>query len=259
MYNPSGCYGTVHKTLAVIRKMIITKKIEYEDNDLTYEGVLAFDESSKTKLPIVMIAHAFGGQSKFEENKAIELAKLGYVGFAIDIYGKGVRAKSPEDAQQLMDKLNSDRNLLLERMKTSLKTAKSIDIADKSKIGGIGFCFGGKCVLDLARSGEKLNGIVSFHGVYDSPKRTEENKIETPILILHGWDDPLAKPNDVLELAQELTNKNAEWELNAYGHTGHAFTNPNARFPEKGLLYNKVSDKKSWNRMVEFFKNKFDE
>lgn len=238
--------------------MIVTKKIEYEDGDLKYEGVIAFNEKSETKRPIIMIAHAFGGQSKFEENKAIELAKIGYVGFAIDIYGKGVRAKSPEEAQQLMDKLNSDRTLLLKRMKTALKTAKSINIADENKIGAIGFCFGGKCVLDLARSEEKLNGVVSFHGVYDSPKYVIQNKIETPILILHGWDDPLAKPNEVIELAQELTNKKAEWELNAYGHTGHSFTNPNAKFPEKGMFYNKNSDMKSWNRMVEFFKVKFE-
>jgi dienelactone hydrolase len=239
--------------------MIVTKKIEYKDSDLHYEGVLAFNREPKIKLPVVMIAHAFGGQSKFEENKAIELAKLGYVGFAIDIYGKGIRAKSPEEAQQLMNKLNSDRGLLLSRMKTSLKVAKSIDIGDENKIGAIGFCFGGKCVLDLARSGEKLNGIVTFHGVYDSPKETQEFKIVTPILVLHGWDDPLAKPSDVLELTQELTNKSADWELNAYGHTGHAFTNPIANSPKKGLLYNQEADKKSWNRMKEFFSNNFKE
>ena len=86
----------------------------------------------------------------------------------------------------------------------------------------------------------------------------KENKIESPILILHGWDDPLAKPRDVIELMQELTNKKAKWELNAYGHTGHAFTNPNAKFPEKGLFYNEEADKNAWNRMKTFFKEKFE-
>lgn len=238
--------------------MIKTKKIEYQDSEKTFEGVVAYDDEIESKVPIVMIAHAYGGQSKFEEDKAIELAKLGYVGFAIDVYGKGVRARSPEEAQEFMDTLNADRNLLVDRMKTSLRVAKSIDVGDESNIGAIGFCFGGKCVLDLVRSGEKIKGIVSFHGVFDAPKPKKDNKIETPILILHGWDDPLAKPNDVIELTQELTNNEAEWELIAYGHTGHAFTNPIANFPEKGLLYNKEADRKSWNRMKAFFKEVFD-
>lgn len=238
--------------------MIKTKKIEYQDSEKTFEGVVAFDDKNERKVPIVMIAHAYGGQSKFEENKAIELAKLGYVGFAIDVYGKGVRANSPEEAKELMDTLNADRNLLLERMKTSLRVAKSIDVGDENNIGAIGFCFGGKCVLDLARSGEKIKGIVSFHGVFDAPSPKKENKIETPILILHGWDDPLAKPNDVIKLTQELTNKKAEWEFIAYGHTGHAFTNPNAKFPKKGMLYNEEVAKKSWSRMKTFFKEEFD-
>ncbi|GLR18235.1 dienelactone hydrolase family protein [Portibacter lacus] len=238
--------------------MIRIEKIEYQDSELTYEGVISYDDEIEGKLPAIIIAHAFGGQSQFEENKAIAIAKLGYVGFAIDIYGKGVRAKSPEEAQILMDKLNLDRNLLLSRMKTSLKTCKSLKFVDNNKIGGIGYCFGGKCVLDLVRSGEKLKGIVSFHGVYDSPNSQKENKIETPVLILHGWDDPLAMPNEVIELANELTDKKADWELNAYGHTGHAFTNPKANFPEKGLFYQEEADRKSWNRMLEFFKYKFE-
>lgn len=238
--------------------MIRTEKIQYQDSELTYEGVISFDDEIERELPAILIAHAFGGQSQFEENKAIELAKLGYVGFAIDIYGKGVRAKSADEAQKLMDRLNSNRNLLLNRMKTSLKTCKSLKFVDETKIGAIGYCFGGKCVLDLARSGERIQGIVSFHGVYDSPKSQNEIEIETPILILHGWDDPLAKPNEVIELTAELTNKKADWELNAYGHTGHAFTNPKANFPEKGLFYQKEADRKSWNRMIEFFKYKFE-
>jgi dienelactone hydrolase len=237
--------------------MIITKKIEYQDSEMSYEGVIAFDNEYDGKRPVIMIAHAYGGQSKFEENKAVELAKLGYVGFAIDLYGKGIRAKTPEEAQQLMDQLNADRNLLLQRIKSALKVTKSIAVADESKIGAIGFCFGGKCVLDLARSGEKLSGIVSFHGVYDAPKDIQKNKITTPILVLHGWDDPLATPLEVIELTKELTTNNADWELNAYGHTGHAFTNPMANSPEKGLFYSKEADRKSWNRMTAFFSTKF--
>lgn len=236
---------------------IKTEKLEYQDSYNTYEGVVAYDQEITTKRPLVMIAHAFGGQSKFEENKAIELAKLGYIGFAIDIYGKGIRAKSPEEAQQLMDVLNSDRKLLRARMKASLECARNFLLADETKIGAIGFCFGGKCVLDLARSGEKISGIVTFHGIFDAPKFDQDKKILSPLLILHGWDDPLALPRDTISLANELTRKDADWEINAYGNTTHAFTNPNAKFPEKGLVYNQRSNDKAWSRMKIFFENNF--
>ena len=237
--------------------MINTERVLYKDDENTYEGVVAYDTEIKTKTPVVLIAHAFGGQSKSEESKAIELAQLGYIGFAIDIYGQGKRAKNPQEAQRLMDSLNSDRKLLLERMKVSLEYAKKFKLADIDRIGAIGFCFGGKCVLDLARSGEKLNGIVSFHGLYDAPTFNQDTKITTPVLVLHGWDDPLAPPNETISLANELTSKNADWEINAYGKTGHAFTNPNARFPEKGLMYSESANDKAWKRMMAFFENVF--
>lgn len=239
--------------------MIVTEKIEYRDSETTYEGVLAYNNRASTKRPVVLISHAYGGQSKFEETKAKEIAELGYVGFAIDIYGKGKRAKSPDEAQQLMDNLNNNRSQLSQRMMTSLDTAKSLEIVDNENVGAIGFCFGGKCVLDLARSGIKIKGCVSFHGVYDAPNINQETKINTSLLILHGWDDPLAQPADVIELTKELTKKGADWELNAYGHTGHAFTNPKANLPEKGLVYSKEANSKSWKRMSEFLSNKFKE
>jgi len=231
--------------------MIITEKIEYTDSKQSYEGVIAYNQEIDSKVPVVMIAHAYGGQSKFEEEKAIELAKLGYVGFAIDVYGKGKRAKSPEEAKSLMDHLNRNRDLLLVRLKKSLATAKSIAIGDEEKIAAIGFCFGGKCVLDLARSGIQLNGVVSFHGIFDKPNENQ-TKIITPILVLHGWDDPLAKPNDVTELTKELTSKGANWEIIAYGHTGHSFTNPKANMPDRGLFYSEEANTKSWKRMSQF-------
>jgi len=238
--------------------MIQTQKVAYSDSTQTYEGVVAYQESATPK-PVIMIAHAYGGQSAFEENKALALAQLGYVGFAIDVYGKGKRAKSPDEAQQLMDTLNSDRALLLERMKTSLAQARNFEFGDETKIGAIGFCFGGKCVLDLARSGAALKGALSFHGLYDAPSFNTNQKIVTPLLILHGWDDPLAPPADMVSIANELTEKGADWEIDAYGHTGHAFTNPNAKFPEKGLVYNQDVSDKAWTRMKSFFQKAFEE
>lgn len=238
--------------------MIKTEVINYSDEQNNiFEGVIAYDTEIKGKRPIVLVTHTFNGQSKFEEEKAIELAKMGYVGFAIDLYGKGRRGSIPEESQKLMDELNGNRPLLLERMKTSLKKAKEIEIADINKIGAIGFCFGGKCVLDLARSGENLKGIVTFHGIYDKPNIEHNKKIKASVLILHGWDDPLAKPESTVELAKELTDLEAEWEINAYGHTGHSFTNPKAQFRDRGMFYVPKVSNKAWNRMKSFFYDVF--
>jgi len=238
--------------------MIITEQVEYNDSQNTFEGVVAYRKDTNADTPVVLIAHAYSGQSDFEKNKAIELAKLGYIGFAIDLYGKGKRAKTPAQAQELMDHLNSNRTLLLQRMQLSLEQAKKLKFADKTKLGAIGYCFGGKCVLDLARSGEKLKGLVSFHGLYDAPRHNMKTKIKSPILVMHGWNDPLAPPDDVVKLAKELTSKEADWEMTAYGNTGHAFTNPMANSPENGLMYNQNASNKAWNRMKLFFADAFD-
>lgn len=237
--------------------MIRTKRIEYKDSQNTFEGFLAVDTSISEKRPVIMVCHAYGGLSQFEEDKAIELAKLGYVGFASDVYGKGKRATSPDEAQQLMGIMNANRKELLHRLQLSLSTAKSLEYADPSRIGAIGFCFGGKCVLDIARSGANLSGVVSFHGLFDAPDFNKDVTISTPILILHGWDDPLAKPEAVLELTKELTQKGANWEMNAYGNTGHSFTNPKANMHEKGLFFSQSSSDNAWARMESFFSKMF--
>lgn len=179
------------------------------------------------------------------------------MGFAIDIYGKGRRANNPEEGSVLMGELNNNRALLLQTMQLAITCAKDFEWADSNKIGAIGFCFGGKCVLDLARSGENFNGAVTFHGVYDQPDIKHTQTIKPSILILHGWDDPLALPQDTIALAKELTDRKADWEINAYGNTGHAFTNPNAQSVENGMFFNKKSDEKAWKRMVSFFQDIF--
>jgi len=237
--------------------MIRTKTIIYSDSTETYEGAIAWDASIDGKRPVVMIAHAYGGQSEFDINKAKALAELGYVGFAIDVYGKGKRGTTVEESSALMAVLNEDRPLLLKRMQFSLAQAKGLDLADESKIAIIGFCFGGKCLLDLVRSGEQLSGGVSFHGVYDPPGLNHQGDIKTPVVICHGWDDPLATPAQTVALAEELTARNANWEINAYGHTGHAFTNPGANRPADGMMYNQQANDRSWEKLVSFLEEVF--
>lgn len=234
--------------------MIIKEKINYKDSASNeFEGVVVWDDKFQGPKPGILVSHMWSGQSDFEVDKATELAKIGYVGFAIDNYGKGKRASNPEEAEQLMNELNHNRTLLLDRMILAFDTLKAHPVVDDAKIGAIGFCFGGKCVLDLARSGIEIGGVVSFHGLLDPPPIHLNTKIRSSVLVLHGWEDPMALPEEVLKLSNELNIKKADWNIHIYGHTGHAFTNPKANFPEKGLYFEPKSNKKAWDSMIYFF------
>ncbi|OJJ23950.1 carboxymethylenebutenolidase [marine bacterium AO1-C] len=222
-----------------------------------FEGTISWDNSTTKKRPGVLVAHTFKGQGEFENDKAVALAKLGYVGIAIDMYGKGRRAKVKSEADALMHELTRDRSLLLERILLALGQLQEHPLVDQDNIGAIGFCFGGKTVLDLARSSADIRGVVSFHGVYDQPDILYSQPIKASVLVLHGWEDPLATPEQTVALAQELTERRADWQILAFGHTGHAFTNPNANFPEQGMFYQADANQRSWKAMINFFEEKF--
>ena len=237
--------------------MIRTETIVYTDSEQTFEGKISWDNSIKGKKPGILIAHMFGGQSDFETGKSVELAKLGYVGMAIDLYGKGRRATNPADAAKLMAELNNDRALLLKRLELSMSTLQNHPEVDETKIGAIGYCFGGKCALDLARSGADVRGVVSFHGMFDKPGLPEEKPIKASILVMHGWNDPMAKPEMFVQFANEMTERKADWQMHAFGHTGHGFTNPKANSPERGVFYQPTSSNRAWKAMSDFFEEVF--
>ncbi|MBX7169864.1 MAG: dienelactone hydrolase family protein [Pyrinomonadaceae bacterium] len=237
--------------------MIKTETIEYNSGDNIFQGTICFDDEIIELKPGVLVVHMFKGHTDFEVNKAKELAELGYVGFAIDMYGKEFHGVSPEDARVLMNELNANRPLLLERILLALETLKVHSQVDKNKLGGIGFCFGGKCVLDLARANAEIKGVVSFHGVYDKPPIEQSSSIKPSILVLHGWDDPLGTPSQLLELANELTERKADWQILSFGNTGHSFANPAANSPESGLVYNELSNNRAWVSMKNFLKEMF--
>jgi dienelactone hydrolase len=233
---------------------IKTEYIDYEDDAVTCEGYVAFDDAKKGKRPGVLVSHAWAGQSKLERGKAEKLAELGYVGFALDLYGKGKRGGSMEENAKLMQPFIDDRAMLRRRITAALDALKKHALVEPSRLGAIGFCFGGLCVLDLARSVPAgLKGVVSFHGLFHPPKLGPQAPITAKVLMLHGYDDPLAKPDSVLAIASELTQAKADWQLHAYGRTSHAFTNPEANSPDHGLLYNAVADRRSWVAMKNFF------
>ncbi len=229
---------------------------DYDYNGQTFEGYLARPKAGDPA-PLVLVAHAWGGQGAFEREKADALATLGYAGFAIDVYGKGKRGSTVEENQALMNPLVEDRAELQARLAASLSAGRDQGGVDTSKAAAVGYCFGGLCVLDLARMGAELAGVVSFHGLFTPPPNLLKPKISAKVLALHGWEDPMAEPDAVLALAKELSAAGADWQLHAFGGALHAFTNPDAADPAMGVQYDAKADRRSWRAMANFLEELF--
>ena len=238
---------------------IRNRLIEYKDNDVVLEGKFAWNDSVESQRPGVLIAHAWSGRSDFEDGKAERLVELGYTALALDLYGKGISGSTPDENAALMQPFLDDRAMLQRRLLVSLATLREQAEVDAAKIAAIGFCFGGLCVLDIARTGEDLAGVVSFHGLLGAPGNTQGNDVTARVLVLHGWDDPMATPDDVIALSRELTANGADWQLHAYGNTVHAFTNPAANDAAFGTVYDAKADKRSWTAMQKFLEEIFGE
>ncbi|MGZ8135905.1 MAG: dienelactone hydrolase family protein [Methylococcaceae bacterium] len=231
---------------------VVTNTINYLDNDVVLEGFFAYDDAFSGRRPAVLINHAWGGRDGFVADKAQKLAQLGYFGFALDIYGKGILGSSPEENGQLMQPFMADRALLQKRIQAALATVKLIPWVDDSKIAAIGFCFGGLCVLDLARTGVELKGVVSFHGLLGAPGNLKGQTIKAKVLALHGHDDPMVPVEQVIAFEKEMTEAGADWQLYTYGNTMHAFTNPVANNPDFGTVYQPDADRRAWQAMQNF-------
>lgn len=231
---------------------IISNTVDYLDGEVLLEGFFAFDDAISGQRPVVMIHHAWAGRDQFVADKAKALAGLGYLAFAADVYGKGVLGSSPEQNGKLMQPFMSDRALLQKRLHSALTAVKLMPWADNNRIAAIGFCFGGLCALDLARTGADIRGVVAFHGLPVPPDNIPEPKIKAKVLVLHGYDDPMATPDQINALQDELTRAGADWQLHAYGNTMHAFTNPVANNPAFGTVYQADADRRSWQAMRNF-------
>lgn len=237
--------------------MLNTKLIEYRDGNDTLEGYCSYDESQTGKRPAILVAHDWSGKNDMAKRKADQLAELGYVGFALDMFGKGKLGKTKEEKIALITPLMQDRTKLQARILAAFEAVKMINVTDHANIGAIGFCFGGLCALDLARSGADVKGVVSFHGLLQAPDNAAKHSIKAKILALHGFDDPMVTPDQVMRFGNEMTEAHADWQLHMYGNTMHAFTNPEANDPGFGTVYNKVADSRSWISMKNFFAEVF--
>lgn len=228
------------------------EEVNYQHGDVTLHGFVAYSASITEPQPVVMVMPDWSGRNVFACEKAKMLASLGYIGFAVDMYGDGKIGETTEQKAALMQPLMQDRALMRSRLLAHLQKARKLPFADPQKIAAIGFCFGGLCVLDLVRSGADLLAVVSFHGLLTAPEHLETHPVSAKILVLHGYDDPMVKPDDVNAFCREMTEAGADWQVHMYSHTQHAFTNPQAHDKAMGTVYNPLAEARSLQAMDGF-------
>lgn len=230
----------------------MSHELTYTLGDLRFRGYLALPETDSFPAPGVLIAPSWAGCSALAQQKARSLAEKGYVAMVLDPYGEGQTGATAEACEALMSPLMQHRDLLLERLKAALNALALRPDVDSTRIVALGYCFGGLCVLDLARCGAALAGVISVHGLFTPPGIKGDAPINTKIMILHGFEDPMASPEDALGLGRELTERQADWQLHLFGSTMHAFTNPEANNPDFGTVFSPLADARS-ERLIEDF------
>lgn len=233
---------------------LVTKSVEYKHGVATLEGYLAYDDSFTGKRPGVLVIHEWKGLNDYAKMRADKLAGLGYVAFALDMYGEGIRPTDPKEASAQAAIYYKDRPLMRSRAQAGLDQLLANPLVDKSKVAVIGYCFGGSCALELARSGAPVAGTVTFHGGLTTPTPQDAVNVKGKVLVLHGGADPNVKPEDVAALEKEMTDAKVDWQVNIYSDAVHGFTNPaNGDDPSKGVAYNARADARSWEAMKAFF------
>ena len=244
-------------SLGAARAEIKTQDIDYKVGPLSLRGVLAWDDAQTGKRPGVLVVHEWWGLNTHAKNQAMRLAKAGYVGFALDMYGKGKLAQHPKDAQAFASEATSDPAKTRARFAAGLAQLKKLAQVDAKKIAAIGYCFGGSVVLNMARSGEDLRAVASFHGALSSKQRAQKG-IAPRILVATGADDPFVPPDEVAAFEKEMTDASARFEVVRYPGAKHGFTNPEADkvgMPQLG--YNAAADTASWDALLKLLADVF--
>jgi dienelactone hydrolase len=237
----------------VVKIDVQSRAVAYKDGETECEGFVAWDAGRKGARPVVLVVHDWMGRGEFDEARARDLAALGYLAFSADVYGKGIRPKNAEEAGDTAGSWKADVPALRTRLKAALDTALADANADKTRVAILGYCFGGTCALELARSGADIDGAISFHGGLDSDSPADAKNIKGKVLVLHGADDPFADLESVLALNLEMREAGVDYQVVLYGHAVHSFTNPKAGTDNsKGAAYNEKADKRSWEAMKNF-------
>ncbi len=233
---------------------IRTQVIEYRDGPTVLEGFVAYDDATEELRPAVLIAPEWWGLTDYPKHRAEQLARMGYVAFAIDMYGKGEATDDPAQASKWVTPFYSDRKLCRQRAQAGLDTLMAQKYVDKSRVAAIGYCFGGMVALELARSGAPLAGVITFHGDVRRAGDEGPDDIKAKILVCHGGDDPLVPMKAVWEFQDEMNQAKADYQINIYSGAKHAFTNPAADSHHiDGIAYNEQADKRSWMALNDFF------
>lgn len=233
---------------------IKSEMVEYKEGNTVLEGYVVYDDAKKGKLPGVVVIHNWMGLSDETKSKANQLAELGYVAFAADIYGKGVKPKDKKEAGALAGKFKGDRKLLRVRAMAAYDTLKKHSRVDGNNLSASGYCFGGTTAIEMALTGAPLRGVVSFHGGLQFPNMEDTKNIKSKVLILHGAIDPNVPPAEVSAFTTAMDNAKTDYQLIAYSGAVHSFTEKAAgNDNSKGAAYNEAADKRSWIAMKSFF------
>ena len=228
------------------------RSLKQDYNGQTLDHVIVHDETGRT-LPTVLIIPTVMGVQPLEIGFAEKLVGLGYHAVIADLFGRRFTpGVDKEAAFAAMGELRSDRPALRDRLLAVLEEVRKRPHVDNDRIAVIGYCFGGQCALDVARSGADVAGVASFHGLFDPPGLPAQ-PIRAKVAAYHGWDDPMVPPEAVVALGQELTAAGADWQIHAYGHVGHGFTNPKAHeMGIKGVFFHEAAERRSWASLTNF-------
>jgi dienelactone hydrolase len=236
-------------TASLLHAAIRTESVTYKDGEQELEGFVAWDDAVSGPRPGVLVVHDWTGLQDYAKARAKQLAEMGYIAFAADIYGKDVRPVDPKECAVCAGKYRNDLPLLRRRVVAAVDQLKARKETDAARIGAIGYCFGGTCVLELARSGADVRGVVSFHGGLSTKLPAEPGTIKARILVCHGGADD-AVNKEVPAFQEEMKKSQAKMEFVTYEGAKHGFTKPGGAYQEK-------ADKESWAAMDKFFKEVF--
>ncbi len=237
---------------------ITATPVEYASEGATCAGTLVSDDAWKGPRPGVLVTHDWMGVTERTQHAAEELAKLGYVAFCVDVYGKGVRPANTDEAGKLAGQYKGDRKLMRARMQAGLTAMLAGGKVDAKRVGAIGYCFGGTCALELARSGAQVAAIATFHAGLSTPTPDDAKNIVGKVLVMTGADDPYVKPDEVAAFEKEMRATKVDWQLVSYGNAVHGFTHEGAGTDNsKGYAYNAEAAHRSWKAMGDFFAEVF--
>lgn len=232
---------------------IKTEAVEYYDGKTPLEGFVAFDDSWQGQRPVVVIVHQWMGLSDYEKMRAQQLVQQGFVAFALDVYGKGVRPKNPDEAGKLSNLYKNNFKLYRQRMKAALDFIVKHKAVDPARVVYMGYCFGGMGALEAARADFPILGSVAFHGNVKSTSAREKKQVKAKLLVLHGAIDPFVPIKDVEAFMKEMNDARADYHVVLYSGAVHAFTQKEAGDDvSKGIAYNEVADRRSWIAFMNF-------